>query len=54
MATASATFKNALAAFAETVDAERPIARPDLMVPFDELNRLMGLDALKAMDERYG
>jgi 2-methylisocitrate lyase-like PEP mutase family enzyme len=46
--------KNALAAFAETVDAERPIARPELMVPFDELNRLMGLDALEAMDERYG
>lgn len=45
--------QNALAAFGETVDAEKPIARPDLMVPFDELNRLMGLDELEAMDERY-
>jgi hypothetical protein len=30
-----------------------PTARPDLMVPFDELNRLMGLDELEAMDARY-
>jgi hypothetical protein len=45
--------QNALAAFAETVDAEKPTARPDLMVPFDELNRLMGLDELEALDERY-
>jgi hypothetical protein len=40
-------------AFGETIDAEKPIARPDLMVPFDELNRLMGLDELEALDERY-
>jgi 2-methylisocitrate lyase-like PEP mutase family enzyme len=46
--------QNALAAFGETVDAEKPTARPDLMVPFDELNRLIGLDELEAMDERYG
>lgn len=40
-------------AFGETVNAEKPIARPDLMVPFDELNQLMGLDELEVMDERY-
>jgi 2-methylisocitrate lyase-like PEP mutase family enzyme len=40
-------------AFGETVNSEKPIARPDLMVPFDELNRLMELDELEAMDERY-
>lgn len=45
--------RNALAVFAETVNAAMPIRRPDLMVPFDELNRLMGLDELEAMDARY-
>jgi len=39
--------------FGEIVDAEKPTARPDLMVPFDELNRLMGLDELEAMGARY-
>jgi hypothetical protein len=40
--------------FADTIDAERPIERPELMVSFDELNRLMGIDELEAMGERYG
>jgi len=45
--------QNALAAFGETIDADKPIARPDLMVSFDDLNRLMRLDEREALDARY-
>lgn len=44
---------NALDAFAETIDAERVTQRPDLLVPFDELNRLMGLDELHDIENRF-
>jgi 2-methylisocitrate lyase-like PEP mutase family enzyme len=46
--------QNALAAFAELIEAEQTVERPDLLVPFDELNRLMGLDGLKALEESFG
>jgi 2-methylisocitrate lyase-like PEP mutase family enzyme len=44
---------NALDAFAETIDAERVTQRPDLLVPFDELNRLMGLDELHELENHF-
>ena len=43
----------ALAAFAETVASPEPVSRPDLLVTFDEINRLMGLDRLRGLEERY-
>ncbi|HEY7384796.1 MAG TPA: oxaloacetate decarboxylase [Beijerinckiaceae bacterium] len=45
---------NALDAFAGTVDADQPVQRPDLLVTFDELNRLMGLDQLHELESRFG
>src|SRR5262249_1596155 len=45
--------KNALAAFAEAAHAERPLERPDLMVNFEELNALMGLQELDALEARF-
>jgi 2-methylisocitrate lyase-like PEP mutase family enzyme len=44
---------NALAAFADTVMADTPVQRPDLLVPFDELNRLMGLEQLHELENRF-
>ncbi len=47
---------NALEAFAPTIKADKPTQRPDLMVPFGELNELMGLEdagrARSEMDQR--
>jgi 2-methylisocitrate lyase-like PEP mutase family enzyme len=45
--------KNALAAFAGTVDAGQPTERPDLLVNFDELNALMGLKELDELEKRF-
>jgi 2-methylisocitrate lyase-like PEP mutase family enzyme len=45
--------KNALAAFAGTVDAAQPTERPDLLVSFDELNALMGLTELQELERRF-
>ncbi len=45
----------ALLAFGETVAADRPTLRPDLMETFGEINRLMGaaeLDAIEAVGRR--
>jgi len=44
---------NALEAFAPTVAAEQPTPRPDLMVPFPELNELMGLKTLEELEARW-
>src|SRR5215470_17153462 len=44
---------NALEAFAPTVGADAPTQRPDLLVPFGELNELMGLDELDALEARW-
>ena len=44
---------HALDAFAETINADRPVQRPDLLVPFDELNRLMGLGQLHDLENRF-
>jgi len=45
--------RNALDAFLPQIAAERPTPRPDLMVPFGELNALMGLAELEAIEQRY-
>jgi 2-methylisocitrate lyase-like PEP mutase family enzyme len=44
---------NALEAFAPTITAETPVQRPDLLVPFGELNELMGLQELEALEARW-
>jgi 2-methylisocitrate lyase-like PEP mutase family enzyme len=44
---------NALEAFAPTITADRPAQRPDLLVPFGELNELMGLKELEALEARW-
>jgi 2-methylisocitrate lyase-like PEP mutase family enzyme len=44
---------NALEAFAPTITADMPVQRPDLLVPFGELNELMGLKELEALEARW-
>jgi len=44
---------NALEAFAPTITADTPVQRPDLLVPFGELNELMGLRELEALEARW-
>jgi 2-methylisocitrate lyase-like PEP mutase family enzyme len=44
---------NALEAFAPTITADAPIQRPDLLVPFGELNELMGLKRLEELEARW-
>jgi 2-methylisocitrate lyase-like PEP mutase family enzyme len=44
---------NALEAFAPTITAATPAQRPDLLVPFGELNELMGLQDLEALEARW-
>jgi 2-methylisocitrate lyase-like PEP mutase family enzyme len=42
--------KNALAVLGQSIDEGRVIDRPDLLVPFGELNDLMGLKKLRALE----
>jgi 2-methylisocitrate lyase-like PEP mutase family enzyme len=44
---------NALDAFAPTITAEKPTTRPDLMVTFDELNKLLGMDQLDEIERGF-
>jgi 2-methylisocitrate lyase-like PEP mutase family enzyme len=44
---------NALEAFAPTITADQPAQRPELLVPFGELNELMGLKELEALEARW-
>jgi len=44
---------NALEAFAPTIAANKPTQRPELLVPFGELNELMGLKELEALEARW-
>jgi 2-methylisocitrate lyase-like PEP mutase family enzyme len=44
---------NALEAFAPTVGAAAPTPRPDLMVPFGDLNELMGLKTLEELEAKW-
>jgi 2-methylisocitrate lyase-like PEP mutase family enzyme len=45
--------KNALGVLKESIDEGRVIDRPDLLVPFDELNTLMGLPRIKELEDRF-
>ena len=45
--------KNALSVFQQSIEEGRVIDRPDLLVPFDELNDLMGLPKLKELEQRF-
>ena len=44
---------NALDAFAPTITAETPTQHPELMVPFGELNDLMGLKTLEELEAKW-
>jgi 2-methylisocitrate lyase-like PEP mutase family enzyme len=45
--------KNALTVLTQSLQEGRVIDRPDLLVSFGELNDLMGLPKLKALEERF-
>ena len=45
--------KNALAVLGQSIDEGRVIDRPDLLVPFGELNELMGLKTLRALETSF-
>ena len=45
--------KNALAVLGQSIEEGRVIDRPDLLVPFDELNTLMGLPQIKELESRF-
>jgi 2-methylisocitrate lyase-like PEP mutase family enzyme len=44
---------NGMEAFKGMLAGNEPVDRPDLLVSFEELNKLVGFDELTAMDERY-
>lgn len=44
---------NALDVFKQSLVEEKVIERPDLMVSFEELNDLIGLNAIRDMEEKY-
>jgi 2-methylisocitrate lyase-like PEP mutase family enzyme len=45
--------KNALAALGQSIDEGRVVDRPDLLVPFGELNELMGLGQLRKLERSF-
>ena len=45
--------KNAMAVLMQSLAEGRVIERPDLLVSFQEINTLMGLDTVKAMEQRF-
>ena len=45
--------KHAIEAGLESIATGKPVDRPELCVGFEELNALMGLERIKAMEERY-
>jgi 2-methylisocitrate lyase-like PEP mutase family enzyme len=44
---------NAMDAFGDMIDGEEPVERPDLLVPFKDLNSLVGIDYLDELENRY-
>ena len=44
---------NTMAAFNDMLAGDEPINCPDLLVSFDELNALTGVDDLDRMDNKY-
>jgi len=45
--------KNAIAALRETLGSEESSERPDLLVSFEELQGLMGIDSVRELEMRY-
>src|SRR6201993_5403271 len=45
--------KNALAVLGQSIEEGRAIDRPDLLVSFDELNDLMGIREIKALERSF-
>src|SRR5580700_7141875 len=45
--------KNALAVLGQSIEEGRVIDRPDLLVPFGELNDLMGLGQIRALERSF-
>ena len=35
------------------MEGEEPVERPDLLVPFNDLNKLVGIDYLDNLENRY-
>jgi 2-methylisocitrate lyase-like PEP mutase family enzyme len=44
---------NAMTAFKEMLTTGKPVDRPDLLVSFEELNGLLGMDELQRLEQRY-
>ena len=44
---------NSLTAFQESLKEDKVTERPDLLVSFEELNELMGLGAIKDLEQRF-
>ena len=44
---------NAMDALGEMMEGEEPVERPDLLVPFNDLNKLVGVDYLDNLENRY-
>jgi 2-methylisocitrate lyase-like PEP mutase family enzyme len=45
--------KNALAVLGQSIEEGRVIDRPDLLVPFGELNDLMGVGQIRALERCF-
>jgi 2-methylisocitrate lyase-like PEP mutase family enzyme len=45
--------KNSLAAFEESLKEDKVTERPELLVSFEELNEIMGLGAVKDLEQRF-
>jgi len=45
--------KNSLIAFEESLKEDTVTERPELLVSFEELNELMGLDDIKSLEQRF-
>ncbi len=45
--------KNAIAALKELLQTGEVVDRPDLLVPFEELNELVGIQELERLEQRY-
>jgi len=44
---------NAMDAFTDILAGDQPVSRPDLLMPFKDLNALMGIETLDALEDRY-
>mgnify|MGYP001159157815 CR=1 FL=1 len=45
--------KNSLTAFQESLKEDKVTERPELLVSFEELNDIMGLGAIKDLEQRF-